>query len=67
MVFLILQVKRNIHSTSKALATTVLESIAGQFQLPNVSQASKLLKVSRFHSIAAGKPPSKYDISAGRP
>ena len=44
---------------AKALATTVLESIAGQFQLPNVSQASKRLKLSHFHSIAAGKQPSK--------
>ena len=44
---------------AKALATTVLESIAGQFQLPSVSQASKRLKLSHFLSIAAGKQPSK--------
>lgn len=44
---------------AKALATTVLESIAGQFQLPNVSQVSKRLNLSHFHSIAAGKQPSK--------
>jgi len=35
------------------------QSIAGQFNLPNVSQVSKRLKLSRFHSIAAGKQPSK--------
>ena len=44
---------------AKALATTVLESIAGQFNLPNVSQVSKRLKLSHFHSIAAGKQPSR--------
>jgi len=44
---------------AKALATTVLESIAGKFDLPNVAQFSKRLKVSHFHSIAAGKQPFK--------
>ena len=39
---------------SKALATTILESIAGQFDLPNVSQVSKRLKLSHFHS--PGRP-----------
>ena len=44
---------------AKALATTVLESIAGQFDLPNIVQVSKKLKLSHFHSIAACKQPSK--------
>ena len=44
---------------AKALATTVLESIAGQLDLPHVAQVSKKLKLSHFHSIAAGKQPSK--------
>ena len=46
-------------SVGEALATTVLESIAGKFDLPNVAQFSKRLKVSHFHSIAAGKQPFK--------
>eukprot|EP00435_Cladocopium_sp_Y103_P031790 s3870_g8.t1 len=44
---------------AKALATTVLESLAGQFDLPHVAQVSKRLKLSHFHSIAADKQPSK--------
>ena len=52
---------------AKALATTVLESIAGQFNLPNVAQVSKKLKLSHFHSIAAGKQPSKLTSSPSVP
>eukprot|EP00435_Cladocopium_sp_Y103_P019670 s3838_g4.t1 len=44
---------------AKALATTILEAIAGQFKLPNVSSVSKRLKLSHFHAIAAGKQPTK--------
>ena len=44
---------------AKALATTVLESVAGQMNLQNVAQVSKKLKLSHFHSIAASKQPSK--------
>ena len=36
-----------------------MESIAGQLDLPHVAQVSKKLKLSHFHSIAAGKQPSK--------
>ena len=44
---------------AKAMATTILESIAGQMKLPNIAQVSKRLKLSHFHSIAAAKQPSK--------
>eukprot|EP00435_Cladocopium_sp_Y103_P010571 s2427_g2.t1 len=44
---------------AKALATTVLESLSGQFDLPNIAQVAKRLKLSHFHSIAADKQPSK--------
>ena len=44
---------------AKALATTILEAVAGALKLPNVSQVSKRLKLSHFHAIAAGKQPTK--------
>ena len=44
---------------AKSLATTVLESVAGQVKLQNVAQVSKKLKLSHFHSLAASKQPSK--------
>ncbi|CAK9057508.1 unnamed protein product, partial [Durusdinium trenchii] len=44
---------------AKALATTILEAVAGTLKLTNVSQVSKRLKLSHFHAIAAGKQPTK--------
>ena len=34
---------------AKALATAILESIAGEYKLPNVTQHAKKLKMSHFH------------------
>ena len=44
---------------AKALATAILEAIAGEFKLPNVKQHAKKLKMSHFHSIAADKQPTR--------
>ena len=44
---------------AKALATAILESIAGEYKLPNVTQHAKKLKMSHFHSIAAEKQPTR--------
>ena len=44
---------------AKALATTILESLAGEYKLTNVSQVAKKLKLSHFQAIAAGKQPTK--------
>ena len=44
---------------AKALATAILEAIAGDFKLPNVVQHAKRLKMSHFNAIAAAKQPSK--------
>ena len=44
---------------AKALATAILESIAGEYRLPNVTQHAKKLKMSHFHSIAAEKQPTR--------
>ena len=44
---------------AKALATAILESIAGEYKLPNVTQHAKKLKMSHFHSIAAEKQPAR--------
>ena len=44
---------------AKALATTILESLVGQYKLANVSQMAKKLKLSHFQAIAAGKQPTK--------
>ena len=44
---------------AKALATAILEAVAGEYSLPNVVQHAKRLKLSHFHSIAAGKQPAK--------
>ena len=44
---------------AKALATTVLEAIAGEYKLANVQQFSKKLKTSHFHALAAAKQPTK--------
>ena len=38
---------------AKALATTILESLAGEYKLTNVSQVAKKLKLSHFQAIAA--------------
>jgi hypothetical protein len=40
---------------AKALATVILESIAGEYKLTNVVQHAKKLKVSHFQAIAAGR------------
>ena len=44
---------------SKALATVVLESLAGEHKLPNIAQTAKRLKLSHFQAIASGKQPTK--------
>ena len=44
---------------SKALATVVLESLAGEHKLPNIAQKAKRLKLSHFQAIASGKQPTK--------
>ena len=44
---------------AKALATVILESIAGEYKLTNVVQHAKKLKVSHFQAIAAGRQPTK--------
>ena len=44
---------------AKALATAILKAVAGEYSLPNVVQHAKRLKLSHFHSIAAGKQPAK--------
>ena len=42
---------------AKALASTILEAIAGEYKLANVQQFSKKLKTSHFHALAAAKQP----------
>ena len=44
---------------AKALATAILEAIAGEYKLPHVTRHAKKLKLSHFHAIAAAKQPSK--------
>ena len=44
---------------AKALAECILESIAGEYKLPNVQQFCKRLKLSHFTAMAAAKQPSK--------
>ena len=44
---------------ARALASTVLEAIAGQYKLANVQQFSKKLKTSHFHALAAAKQLTK--------
>ena len=44
---------------AKALASTILESLAGEYKLANVQQFSKKLKTSHFQALAAAKQPTK--------
>ena len=44
---------------AKALASTILEAIAGEYKLANVQQFSKRLKTSHFQALAAAKQPTK--------
>ena len=44
---------------AKALATVVLEPIAGERKLANISQRAKQLKLSHFQAIASCKQPTK--------
>ena len=44
---------------ARALASTILESLAKEYKLPNVVQFSKSLKLSHFQALAAAKQPSK--------
>ena len=44
---------------AKAMATVILESLADEHKLANVSQVAKKLKLSHFQAIAAGKQPTK--------